>query len=257
MTTKITKFDRRNVGEVNEAIRKAMREVAERFGLEYTPERFKFSDTATHTKVALTVPKDNQRADFEKHCGRFGLKPEHFGAKFQCEGREFTITGLKPRNRKYPILVEGARGGRYKMMVSQVVPNLPDADGGANHDFKVGDRVTYTNPFNGTETGTVEGFLGDGRVRLLLTTGETRTPKRSDVTPLTGKRDEDDILDDIDRVYGNLSPENLTCDGECSRSEVQRRSTAYNRALRALFKELGREVTESECYDRFRKANAS
>lgn len=43
-----------------------------------------------------------------------------------------------------------------------------------------------------------------------------------------------------------LSPENLTCDGECSRSEVNQRYQQIMREWRALEKEVGRAVMVEE-----------
>lgn len=262
MTTKLTKITRKDARKINEAVRKALQGVADEFGLTTPPGGgVSFNDEGVSGRFQFSIKTEGGvPADFTRNCGRFGLKPEHFGAEFKSGRDTFRITGIKTRRPKYPVSATRVKDGRsYKFTAQQVLHGLPD--GGANDadGLTVGDRVSYTNPFHEVEIGTVEGYLGQGRVRLLLTTGETRTPKASECKPVTGKRDEDDILDDIDRVYGNLSPENLTCDGECSRSEVARRSAAYNRALRALFKELGREVTEEECYERFRQqqANAS
>lgn len=49
-------------------------------------------------------------------------------------------------------------------------------------------------------------------------------------------------------VYCELSPENLTCDGECSLSQVRRRRASCNRRLKVLFQEIGRRVSEDEAY---------
>lgn len=64
------------------------------------------------------------------------------------------------------------------------------------------------------------------------------------------KRTEAEVLRDIDGVYCSLSPENLTCDGELSRSAVRRKAAGLRARLKRLFRELGREVTEDECYRR-------
>jgi len=61
-------------------------------------------------------------------------------------------------------------------------------------------------------------------------------------------RDEADIMSAFNSVYGSLSPENLWCDGEASRSHVRTKSAQLNRALKALSKEQGREVSESESW---------
>jgi hypothetical protein len=62
------------------------------------------------------------------------------------------------------------------------------------------------------------------------------------------KRSEAEIMQNIRRLYNNLSPENLCCDGEISRSMAARRGAAFRRELKACFAELGRQVSESEAY---------
>lgn len=62
------------------------------------------------------------------------------------------------------------------------------------------------------------------------------------------KRADRAILSDIATVYGQLSPENLTCDGELPRSQVRRKAASLNRQLRELFREIGRTVSEEEAW---------
>lgn len=50
----------------------------------------------------------------------------------------------------------------------------------------------------------------------------------------------------FDALSCRLSPENLTCDGECSPAEVRQRFAAIRREWAALEKEAGRKVTETE-----------
>ncbi len=61
-------------------------------------------------------------------------------------------------------------------------------------------------------------------------------------------RPEAEVMADILGVYGELSPENLTCDGELSAAQVRRRSAELHRRLQLLFKEIGRTVSETEAY---------
>jgi len=258
MTTKLTSLTRSDVKTVHAAVRAALQGVADQFGLTYTGGRVNFSDAEMRGSFTLAaVAASGIPADFIKHCGAYGLKPEDFGAEFVSNGRTFTITGIKPRRHKYPISGKGAQGGNYKFEAHRVVAGLKRPSAPANEGLDVGQRVTFQGLFEGGVTGTIQSFLGQGRAEVLTTTGETRTPKCTDLVPVKGTRAEAEILDDIGCVYGNLSPENLTCDGECSNSEVNRRSRAYNKALKALFKELGREVSESEIYDRYRQERAS
>lgn len=46
-----------------------------------------------------------------------------------------------------------------------------------------------------------------------------------------------------------LSPENLTCDGECSRAEVRHRLNEINREWKAAEKKFGGTVTEEDVWN--------
>lgn len=62
-------------------------------------------------------------------------------------------------------------------------------------------------------------------------------------------RTEHNIMLDINNVYGDLSPENLTCDGELPHNRVMAKKRQLEIKLNGLFKELGREVSEEESWD--------
>ncbi len=84
---------------------------------------------------------------------------------------------------------------------------------------------------------TVGGALHEARHTTFVTT----------TTPTT-KRSDDDIMRDILGCYCRLSPENLHCDGEISRSQASRKAAQIRRELRGHFTEIGRTVSESEAY---------
>ena len=52
-------------------------------------------------------------------------------------------------------------------------------------------------------------------------------------------------------IYSALSPENLTCDGELSKSQVDRKFRMIQAEFKALVKEAGYEPSESEAYSWF------
>jgi hypothetical protein len=61
--------------------------------------------------------------------------------------------------------------------------------------------------------------------------------------------DEDNlILEAIFGVYNDLSPENLSCDGELPMSQINARRTRLNRKLRGLCMAMGRDISEDEIY---------
>lgn len=62
------------------------------------------------------------------------------------------------------------------------------------------------------------------------------------------KRAEAEIIRDLQDVECQLSPENLTCDGELPRTEVAKRQANLLRQRGVLIQELGREPTQAELY---------
>lgn len=56
------------------------------------------------------------------------------------------------------------------------------------------------------------------------------------------------ILEAIVATYSQLSPENLTCDGELPRHVWMARQSKLNSRLQSLFKAFGRPVSESVAY---------
>lgn len=57
------------------------------------------------------------------------------------------------------------------------------------------------------------------------------------------------ILEAIHSVYIDLSPENLTCDGELAQHHVRARRAELERKLKFLFGAFGRVVSEGVVYD--------
>lgn len=57
-----------------------------------------------------------------------------------------------------------------------------------------------------------------------------------------------DIKQQFISLASQLSPENLSCDGELSAAETRRAAVRLNRRWNALEKEIGRKVSESEAF---------
>ena len=125
--------------------------------------------------------------------------------------------------------------------------------------WKVGDRASFTAQAGRVVTGTVtrvntktvtlEGCDDGSRgyrvpPSMLRAAGASAAPP----APAAPRRADDAIMGDIFRAYGDLSPENLSCDGELSRSQVATRRAAVNRRLAALQAEMGRRVSEDEAW---------
>lgn len=98
-----------------------------------------------------------------------------------------------------------------------------------------------------TETGKRIKVTADG---VLAALGVPRKPIGEVVFPRSfPKRDEKAIMEDIRHVHLELSPENLTCDGELPRAQVAVKATRLNAKLAALERELGRKPSEAEVWE--------
>jgi hypothetical protein len=57
-----------------------------------------------------------------------------------------------------------------------------------------------------------------------------------------------ELLENFRRIENQLSPENLSCDGERPIAEIRRRGAILNRERAAIVTELGYEPTWKELY---------
>lgn len=69
-------------------------------------------------------------------------------------------------------------------------------------------------------------------------------------SPLPTGKITDAVWDQFHNLASQLSPENLTCDGELPKYEVKRRHSELTRTWKALERKVGRKVTEEEVWDR-------
>ena len=109
----IKSFDRAACREVSDKVLEAIKPVAAQLGLavkkapgNFSPENFimklEFS-VIGEEGVAIT----RERQDYENQCFRFGLKKEWLDKVFSTsDGRNFQITGLRPRGRRYPVIAK-------------------------------------------------------------------------------------------------------------------------------------------------------
>ena len=64
----------------------------------------------------------------------------------------------------------------------------------------------------------------------------------------------------LNRIYSNLSPEHLSCDGEAPMWRIRQQRAELERQLKAIFVLLGRRLDESEayrCLDKLNEAQTS
>ena len=110
--------------------------------------------------------------------------------------------------------------------------------------FKAGDRVVC-----GTKQYTVDSITPRGSVIIKADSGKLFRAKPQGLKAVVdeqnvGRRPVAQILADFKDLECRLSPENLTCDGELSNSQVAQKYRELKRKRALLVEELGRQPTE-------------
>ena len=82
-------------------------------------------------------------------------------------------------------------------------------------------------------------------IQLMQKVLQEITPAPAKLSVLIMGADEH-ILTAIGDIYNDLSPENLTCDGELSRTAINQKAIRLNSKLKYLFAAFGRPVSEEE-----------
>ena len=129
-------FTKASFKHVREVIDKALADAGTELGItlkigsiSYDANKF----TSKLTGLTGTNSNDHAKAEWDKNCVMFGFKPEHFGVshKPQFSQDTYTIVGIAPRSRKYPILATiSSKAGTFKLPASR----FRDLEG-VNTDF--------------------------------------------------------------------------------------------------------------------------
>jgi len=108
-------FTRQNLSNVRKVIDKALTEAGKELDITLKIGNISFDSNSFRTKIeglTGTNSNDHAKAEWDKYCTSFGFNKEHFGV---THGK-YTIVGISPRSRKYPILATIAgRNGTFKL----------------------------------------------------------------------------------------------------------------------------------------------
>lgn len=118
----ITKFDRKNLRNLRADLENAVSAVAEKYGIALDFGSGRFSDFRYSVKLTCLIGSDGStdhaKISWDLNCRMFGLKPEDFGRTFKQGSTRFTICGIKPKSRRYPIIAANDNGTEYKFPTS-------------------------------------------------------------------------------------------------------------------------------------------
>lgn len=112
-------IDRARAKAIHEAAQAALKKVAEQFDVKLTKSGCTYDTDNVSLRVSLDVVGESGRPNkeaetFKRDCTMYGLEPEHLGATFKHGARTYTITGINPRAKKYPIVVTcGGKGYKF------------------------------------------------------------------------------------------------------------------------------------------------
>jgi len=122
--SKINQFDRQSLRALRVDLDSAMAAIATKYGIQLNAGNISFtSDTAT-IKVAAGIIKNGtvmtaEAKSFDQYKRLVGLGAFSVGDSITLQGKQYTITGYKPRSSKAPVCV--SRDGRgFKVSVDMV-----------------------------------------------------------------------------------------------------------------------------------------
>ncbi len=122
---KVREFNKVSAVLVRDEIKKTLRELAEELGLFISTGHGTFSPSELTLRLNISLQegfdgKTGKQAEFERHAFAFGLKDNMFGRKFAFGGEIFTVSGIRPRARKNPVLATNSRGKEFIFPVDVV-----------------------------------------------------------------------------------------------------------------------------------------
>ncbi len=121
--SKIQQFDRQSLRALRVDLDSAMAAIASKYGIQLTAGNISFTSETATIKVAAGIIKNGtvvtpEAKAFDQYKRLVGLGSLNVGDSITIQGKEYTISGYKPRSKNAVVV---ARGGRsYKVTVDMV-----------------------------------------------------------------------------------------------------------------------------------------
>jgi hypothetical protein len=110
--------------EFREDFKTAVADLEAKYGCAISLGSISYRPTNFTGKIEVVTSDGDTSAEeamFNTYCDRFGLKPHHYQCVFKLRGNDYRLTGIKVRNRKYPIIATNVKNGTsYKLPKSTV-----------------------------------------------------------------------------------------------------------------------------------------
>lgn len=130
---KVTEFSRKICRELSEEIFTALEPVAQKYNLTLEKKGGSFTLSEWTHKIIFKVgdeeiQEEAAKQKFASQAFWYGLKPDDYGKTLMLSGRQFKITGIKPRASKKPILIERDDGRIFVISDTEVRKQLGRKD---------------------------------------------------------------------------------------------------------------------------------
>lgn len=119
----ITKFDKPTLNALRPEINAALQEVAAKHGITIKLGNGTYTSVSADFKVSLKV-EGAAESELDNWALFHDLPKGLFGRTFKSGGETYTISGVKPRSSKFPILATNSQGKTYKFPVETVRQGL-------------------------------------------------------------------------------------------------------------------------------------
>jgi hypothetical protein len=122
--SKINQFDRQSLRALRADLDNAMAVIASKYGIQLNAGNISFTSETATIKVAAGIIKNGtvvtaEAKAFDQYKRLVGLGYLSVGDSVNIQGKQYTITGYKPRSSKAPVCV--SRDGRgFKVSVDMV-----------------------------------------------------------------------------------------------------------------------------------------
>lgn len=136
----IKQFNRKNLETMRNSINDKLSELESEFNIKIKLGRISYGDDNFTAKVETNLVKDGKvvetiAIDFDRYKHAWGLKfPLGYTFHMNMSDSVYKVVGLKPRNRKYPIICEELSSGkRYKMSedrINEIYDRVSKIEGG-------------------------------------------------------------------------------------------------------------------------------
>ena len=128
--SKINQFDRQSLRALRVDLDSAMAAIATKYGIQLSAGNISFtSDTAT-IKVAAGIIKNGtvmtaEAKSFDQYKRLVGLSAFNVGDSINIQGKQYTITGYKPRSKSAVCVSRDGRGFKVSVDMVKMYNSVP------------------------------------------------------------------------------------------------------------------------------------